>query len=284
MPCRSRRLFPEPARGKIPPLSGATEREGSAGDHAAPSGEVRPPRAKPRSLDVSRASRFYLLCLATAAGFALAPYLVFIVAPQEPTMGLIQKVFYFHVPCAWAMFLGALLAGGAGARYLFTAGRQGEALGTAAAELAVLFGLLVLITGPLWAKVAWGHYWVWDVRLTTMLLLFLIFVAVLLARRYSGPRSKQVAAALALFGAADVPLIYVSVRIWNTIHPKTSVVPGLSGPMRLAFFVSLGTFTLLFVLLLWLRLQVERSQAVLDDLLVAAEERASGCAYECPEG
>ncbi|MBK8481369.1 MAG: cytochrome c biogenesis protein CcsA [Proteobacteria bacterium] len=222
-----------------------------------------------------RSPVFYLLALCTALGFAVAPYLIFVVAPQEPTMGLIQKVFYFHVPCAWAMFLGAVLAGGAGARYLFTGGRQGEALGTAAAELAVLFGLLVLITGPLWAKVAWGHYWVWDVRLTTMLLLFLIFVAVLLARRYSGPRSKQIAAALALFGAADVPLIYISVRIWNTIHPKTSVVPTLSGSMRLAFFVSLGAFTLLFFMLLWLRLLVERSNGALDELLVAAEERAA---------
>lgn len=221
---------------------------------------------------MSRSPLFYLLCLATGVGLVVAPYLVFFVAPLEPTMGLIQKVFYFHVPCAWAMFLGALLAGVAGARYLFSRGQRGEALGSAGAELAVLFGLLVLITGPLWAKVAWGHYWVWDVRLTTMLLLFLIFVAVLLARRYSGPRSKQIAAALALFGAADVPLIYISVRIWNTIHPKTSVVPGLTGTMRLAFFVSLAAFTLLFALLLWLRLSVEHSRSALERLLVAADE------------
>jgi heme exporter protein C len=216
---------------------------------------------------------FYLLCVLAAVGFAVSPYLIFYVAPEEPTMGFIQKIFYFHVPCAWAMFLGAMISGVAGALYLFSHGKRGDAAGTAAAELTVLFGVLVLITGPLWGKVAWGHYWVWDVRLTTVLLLFLIFVAVLLTRRYSGARSKKVAAALALFGAADVPLIYVSVRIWNTIHPKTTVVSELAPGMRVAFFVSLATFTALFGILMWMRFDLERSRTRLDDLMVRFEEQ-----------
>jgi heme exporter protein C len=216
---------------------------------------------------------FYLLVLLAAAGFAVAPYLVFFVAPAEQTMGLIQKIFYFHVPCAWAMFLGALLAAVGGGAFLFKQRRWGDELGAAAAELTVVFGVLVLVTGPLWARVAWGHYWVWDVRLTTVLVLFFVFAGVLLARRYGGPLRRRIAAGLAIFGAADVPLVYISVRLWRTIHPEATVVDTLPPRMKLAFFVSLGVFTLLFVLLLWLRVNLERARNRLDDLLVAEAER-----------
>ncbi|MCC6752265.1 MAG: cytochrome c biogenesis protein CcsA, partial [Deltaproteobacteria bacterium] len=216
---------------------------------------------------------FYLCALLAAAGFAVAPYLLFLVAPTEPTMGFVQKIFYFHVPCAWVMFLSAILCGVAGGVYLFRGRLWADAVTAATAEITVVFGALVLITGPLWAKIAWGHYWVWDVRLTTVLLLFLIFVAVLLARRYAGPTAKRIAAGLALFGAADVPLIYTSVKIWKTMHPETSVVPTLDPAMRPALFVSLGTFTALFVLLFWIRLRLERSRYALDELVVALTER-----------
>ena len=221
---------------------------------------------------MSKGLGFYLLCVLGIAAFLVAPYLVFFVAPQEATMGFIQKIFYFHVPCAWAAFLGALTCGVASATYLFTNGRRGESVAIAAAELAVVFGALVLLTGPLWARVAWGHYWVWDVRLTTTLMLWLVFLAVLLARRYAGPGAKRIAAGLALFGAADVPLIYVSVRVWNTIHPKTTVVSTLGPKMRLAFFVSLFAFTMVFFVLLWLRLNLERSRGEVDSLVVDLEE------------
>lgn len=218
---------------------------------------------------------FILLCLLAAAGFVVAPYLVFFVAPTEPTMGFIQKIFYFHVPCAWAMFLGAILSGVGGGMYLFSRGRRGAALTLAGAELATLFGLLVMITGPLWAKVAWGHYWVWDVRLTTSALVFLTFIAVLVARRYSGATSARVAAGLALFGAVNVPFVYISVRIWNTIHPKTSVVPTLGPKMRLAFFISLAAFTFLALALLWLRLGVEGLRDKLDRVMLSLDEAES---------
>ncbi len=215
---------------------------------------------------------FFLLCLLAAAGFAVAPYLVFFVAPTEPTMGFIQKIFYFHVPCAWSMFLGAILSGVGGGLYLFSRGKRGGPLLLAGAELAVVFGLLVMITGPLWARIAWGHYWVWDVRLTTSALVFLTFIAVLVAKRYSGATSMRVAAGLALLGAINVPFIYISVRIWNTIHPKTSVVPTLDPRMRLAFFISLATFTFLAVVLLWLRLGVQDLHTRLDRVMLELDD------------
>jgi heme exporter protein C len=111
------------------------------------------------------------------------------------------------------------------------------------------------------------------VRLTTVLILFLVFVAVLLARRFGGAASHRIAAGLCIFGAADVPLIYISVKLWRTIHPETTVVGSLPAKMKLAFFISLGVFTLLYVLLLWIRLRLERSRGELDALVVAVAER-----------
>jgi heme exporter protein C len=215
---------------------------------------------------------FFLLCFFAAAGFAVAPYLAFFVAPTEPVQGFIQKIFYFHVPCAWSMFLGAILSGIGGGMQLMSGGKRGASLSLVGAELAVLFGTLVMTTGPLWARVAWGHYWVWDARLTTSALVYLTFVAVLLARRYSGDMNKKVAAGLALLGAVNVPFVYLSVRVWKTIHPKDTVVRTLGPNMKLAFFISLAAFTAIFFVLLWLRMRLERSRAQLDELVISLEE------------
>ena len=128
----------------------------------------------------------------------------------------------------------------------------------AAAELAVVvFGLLALVTGPLWARKAWGVWWVWDARLTSSLMLFLIFVAYLLLRRFGGPGSEKLSAGLALFGMANVPFIYVSVNYWRTLHPKTSVVPTLPVEMGVPLWFCVAAFLLLFLALLSLRATLE---------------------------
>jgi heme exporter protein C len=111
------------------------------------------------------------------------------------------------------------------------------------------------------------------VRLTTVFVLFLIFLAVLLARRFGGPARQRIAAGLAIFGAADVPLVYISVKLWRTIHPETTVVTTLPPAMRVAFLVSLATFTVLCVLLLWVRWGLERTRNQLDELSIVAAER-----------
>lgn len=217
------------------------------------------------------------ICLLVMAGFAVAPYLVFFYAPtSEQLGGFIQKIFYFHVPCAWSMFLAGFLAAVGGGASLFGGRRWGNQLCASGSELAVLFGVIVLVTGPLWAKKAWGHYWVWDVRLTTVLILFLTFVAVLLARRYGGQARHRIAAGLALFGAVNIPLVYVSVNLWRGQHPKTTYTGSLSPEMSTAFFFSLALFTLLFVILLWIRLNLAREQDQLDELAIALEERSRG--------
>jgi heme exporter protein C len=215
---------------------------------------------------------WYLAVVALAAlGLLAAPQLV-LSAPREATMGFVQKIFYYHVPSAWICFLGAFVCAYGSALYLFKNSERGDQIAVSAAELTVLFGLCTLVTGPLWARKAWGVYWQWDVRLTTTLLLWMIFIAYLFARRYGGPGARKLAAGLALFGAADVPLIYFSVSIWRTIHPKTTVVSTLSRGMGIPFAFAMVTFTILFVALLEMRITLERARARVDELHLAAED------------
>ena len=140
--------------------------------------------------------------------FAYAPVMI-ANAPYESTMGLVQKIFYFHVPSWFAMFTAVFVCGIASAVYLFKGHRGADRLAVAAAELAVLFGLIGLVTGPLWGRKAWGVWWQWDARLTMALLLELIFIGYLLVRKYGGPGSEKLAAAMAIFGMANVPFVYV---------------------------------------------------------------------------
>src|SRR4051794_36770876 len=133
-----------------------------------------------------------------AAMFVIAPVLV-VRAPDESTMGLVQKIFYYHAPLGMMMFLSAFVSGIAAGVFIFNARAAADRVSLAAAEITVLFGSLVLITGPMWARKAWGVWWQWDARLTSSLLLWMIFVAYLLARRYGGaPSGKPPVAASAL--------------------------------------------------------------------------------------
>ncbi len=218
-------------------------------------------------------SRRYLLAIIiSAVGLGLVPQLI-VGAPIEASMGFVQKIFYFHVPCAWLTFLGAFTCAAGSIAYLFRGSEAGDRLAASAAELTVMFGLCTLVTGPLWARKAWGAWWQWDVRLTTTLLLWFIFIAYLFARKYGGPGARKLGAGLALFGAADVPLIYLSVSIWRTIHPKTSVVPSLQAGMRGPFWASLTVFSVFFFVLLGARLSLERARARLDDLHLAVDDK-----------
>jgi len=133
----------------------------------------------------------------------------------------------------------------------------------------------VLVTGPLWGRKAWGVWWQWDARLTSSLLLWMMFVAYLLVRRYGGPGSEKLSAAVALFGMANVPFVYVSVNFWRTLHPKTSVVSTLQPGMRGPFWFCVGAFVLLFVVLLISRVRLAQQLADLDALYLQAGDRAS---------
>ena len=215
---------------------------------------------------------FPLVIVAAIAGFMAAPFLI-TAAPYESTMGLVQKIFYFHAPSGMMMFLAAFLSGGGGAVYLFKGRPAADRLGLAAAELTVLFGLIVLVTGPLWARKAWGVWWQWDARLTSSLLLWMIFIAYLLVRKYGGPGSDKLSAAVALFGMANVPFVYISVNVWRTLHPKTSVVMSLAPGMRGTFWFCVGAFLLLYALVLGLRYRLGEQEVEIERLYLALDDR-----------
>jgi heme exporter protein C len=196
---------------------------------------------------------------------AILPFLI-LGAPTEGTMGLVQKIFYFHAPCAWLLLMSTIVCAGGSVGYLFRRSEAADRLALASAELGVLFGACALVSGPLWARVAWGVFWTWDARLTSSLLLWLLLIGYLLARRYGGPAARRLAAALALFAAADAPLVYVSVDVWRTIHPTTTVIPSLPRPMMSVFAVSLATFCLLWFALLRVRMRLEQARAARDAL------------------
>jgi heme exporter protein C len=212
-----------------------------------------------------------LAALLAAAGFLLVPVLI-VTAPLEPVMGVVQKIFYFHVPCAIMLFLSTFVCAGGSVAYLFKGSERGDRVALAAGELGVLFGMCVLVSGPLWGRKAWGVYWQWDARLTSSLLLFMMLIAYLLARKYGGPGGRRLAAALALFAAVDVPLVYKSVDLWRTVHPKTTVVPSLDPRMRPAFWTAFALITMVWGILLAVRVRLETARTMLGELRLEAED------------
>ena len=211
------------------------------------------------------------LVVVGGALFVAAPYFI-AQAPFESTMGLIQKIMYYHVPSWIAQYCAITVCGVASAIYLFKSHPVADRYAVSAAELVVLFGLMGLITGPLWARKAWGVWWQWDVRLTSALLMELIFVAYLLVRQYGGPGSEKLASATALFGTATGPFVYKSVDIWRTVHPKTTVVPTLPSSLGAPLAMTSAAFVLLFVVLLTLRVNLAERQAALDEMYLALED------------
>ena len=187
-------------------------------------------------------------------------------------MGLVFKIFFYHMPSAWMFLLGGIVCGVASLRFLITGQLKHDRTALAAAELTVLFGLLTLLTGPLWARKSWGTWWVWDVRVTASLVSWMIAVAYLILRRYGGPGSEKLAAGLALFGMANVPFIYISVNYWRTIHPATSVVPKLPVSMGGPLWFCVATFLLTFILLFKMRVRLEEQRSRLDAIYLSLDE------------
>ncbi len=210
----------------------------------------------------SSVSILFLALLAAATALTIGTIqIVFLKCPIEAQMGIIQKVFYFHVPSAYAMYLGATACFIGSVAYLVKPTDQRDALAKAGAEVAVMFGVVVLVTGPLWAAKAWGQYWTWDPRLTTTMLSFLVYVAYAVLRTFGGggEAERRFAAALGFLGAINLPIIHFSVRKWSGQHPQvvTGKGGGLQHPdMKLAFALGLITFTLLAIVFIWSRMRL----------------------------
>ena len=217
-----------------------------------------------RTRHSGNATLWSITLVVTAALFAVTLYLVFVVAPVEKQMGIVQKIFYFHVPSAYAMYLGFVISAVGSAMYLIKRSPKWDALGVAGAEVGMLFCVIVLLTGPLWARKAWGVWWTWDPRLTTTLLAGMIFAAYLALRSMGGAGEveKRFASGLALFGLVDLPLIHYSVQRWRGVHPTviTGKGGGLESEMYWALSMSFIAFTGLAILLIWSRASVERQR------------------------
>ena len=190
---------------------------------------------------------------------------IFFVAPVEATMGLPQKVFYLHLPCALSAFLGFFICFVASIRYLVARDLRHDHLAASAAEVGVVFTTLVLVTGSIWAHAAWGVMWTWDVRLTTTAVLWCIYLGYLVLRgNVDDPdRRARFSAVVGIVGFVDVPLVYMSIRWWQTMHPEPVVFGGQGsglGDWRMALALGLSTVTVLsvFIWLLWLRVRVSR--------------------------
>jgi heme exporter protein C len=213
-----------------------------------------------------------LLLVIAALMFIRAPFIIDAVR-YESTMGLVQKIFYFHVPAAITTFLSVFVCGIASLIYLVRRSRVADHVALAAAELAVLFGLMVIVTGPLWARKAWGVWWTWDdARLVMTFVMWMVFVAYLLLRKFGGPGSEVLAAAAGIFGMVLVPFVYWSVTYWRTIHPQTTVIRTLPPDMRAVLSWCIYAFFVLCAALLLLRTQLESQRASLDEAFLALEE------------
>src|SRR5438045_3915428 len=173
---------------------------------------------------------FLIFAIFTLALSAFALYEALVAAPTEQTMGDVQRIFYYHVPSAATAFLLFAVNFVASIVYLARRSARADALAVTTAEVGVVFCTVVLVTGPLWARPVWGIWWTWDARLTSTLLLWLIYVSYLLLRRFStSGQTPVLAAVLAIFGSVDVVFVYMSIRWFRTQHPQPVMGPGGGG-------------------------------------------------------
>lgn len=213
---------------------------------------------------------------ASALALAAASATIFFYAPVEATMGIVQKIFYFHVPAAMAAYLGFTITSVASFLYLLRPGRYWDMAAASGAEVGLLFCLYVLISGPIWAYKAWGQAWVWDPQLTATLVLFLLYGGYFLLRSLSDPNDqmRKAAAVLGVIAFIDIPLIHYAVQKWGGTHPvvEREGGGGLAAPIETTLSVSMVAFLLLFTYLFWLRFKVHHRQAEIDQLHLDIED------------
>ncbi len=211
--------------------------------------------------------RFPVLPLITVAAVGAALWMALLYAPTEVVQRNVQRVFYVHVPAAWIAYLAFIVVALASVLVLVRGDTRWDHIAVSSAEVGVLFTTIVLVTGPIWGRRAWGVWWVWDARLTSTLVLWAIYVAYLLFRSLSPPgeRRARLAAVVGIVGALNIPVVHFSVTWWRTQHPDPTVLrpggPELPGEMLVTLLVALAAFTLVFAALLAVRVRLERLDA-----------------------
>jgi heme exporter protein C len=207
--------------------------------------------------------KFTAFALLTMGLLSYALYQGMMVAPTESTMGDVQRIFYYHVPSAWTGFVCFFANFAASLYYLAKRCAKADAFAISAAEVGLVFTTVVLVTGPIWARPVWGIWWTWDARLTSTLILWLIYASYLLVRRYAaGGQGPLIGAVLATFGAVNVVFVYMAIRWFRTQHPQPVLgggeASGIDPTMYAALMWNFAAFLALAGLFLWLRYQLER--------------------------
>ncbi len=223
-----------------------------------------------------------ILGLVTGMTMAVGLYLGLIYAPTDAVQGNAQRIFYIHVPMAWVAFLAFFVVFVAGIMYLWKRNLIWDQIARSSAEIGLVFTTLVLLTGSFWGRPIWGTWWTWDARLTTTLLLWFIYLSYFMLRSYAGERDRaaRYSAVIGIIGFIDVPIIYMSVTWWRTLHPQAVITTSgaaMPGQMVLALMVCLLGFTLLYGYLMYQKLGIERSKdKLLDYQYTLAEREAEG--------
>ena len=230
----------------------------------------------------SRSTFDLLLTPAVAALLFVAGYAALFVAPTERSMGVVQRIFYFHVPSAWTAFVAFFIVFIANIAYLTRRRQQWDWLAVSAAEVGLAFCTVVLVTGPLWAKPVWFIWWTWDARLTSTLVLWLLYLTYLLLRTLVDDPARRaiVSAVFGIFAFLDVPLVYMSIRWWRTQHPQPVIAggegSGLDPLMWRVFMLCWVALLGLMVLLFRQRYRLERARHQFAELSLAADSQRPG--------
>jgi len=218
--------------------------------------------------------------LAAAAVVVLmiaAAYASFFIAPEEKTMHVLQKIFYFHAATAWAGEMAFGVCFLANLMYVWKRREQWDWLGVSAAEVGLAFITVVLITGPIWAKPAWGIWWTWDARLTSTFVLWLLYISYLILRTMieEPDRRALLSALFGIFAFIDVPIVFGAIRWWRTQHPKPVIMggqdSGLEPTMAKVFFFSVFALHALMAFLIWERYRLESMRAEFEVIRREAE-------------
>jgi len=206
-----------------------------------------------------------LLVLASA-------YASFFIAPEERTMGVIQRIFYFHVASAWAGFSAFLVCFIGNLLYVWKRAQKYDWLAVSGAEVGLAFITVVLITGPIWAHPVWGIWWTWDARLTSTFVLWLLYVSYLLLRTLveEPDRRALLSSLFGIFAFIDVPLVFGAIRWWRTQHPQPVIAggqgSGLEPTMKAVFFFSAFAMHVFMAFLVAERYALEKMQTETDFL------------------
>ena len=229
-------------------------------------------------MDRKERGAFGWLPILTLFVLAFAIFADLFIAGTDRLQGPPQRIFYIHVPSAWVAFFAFFLVFVFSIKYLVKRNPDDDIRAHACAEAGVVFCTLVLITGPIWARPVWGVWWTWDARLTTTLILWMIYVGYLMLRAYmTEPEQRaRFAAVMGIVGFLNVPIVHMSVEWWRTLHPKPVVIRSgglreLPDSMHVALWSSLLAFTLLFVCFVRKRAQIERLNVRVEEARAARE-------------